>query len=119
MKGAPDFGEKGYTLLELVVALLLFAVGGLALAGTSTVLGRALNVDAVRERAARIAATQIEILAAECHAAASGQQDLGQIRSDWSVSRTDSTRVDIKETVSYSTAHGRRTDTYRALLGCP
>jgi prepilin-type N-terminal cleavage/methylation domain-containing protein len=119
MQASIGADRRGYTLLELIVALLLFAVGGLALAGTSAVLGRALNVDAVRERAARIAAAQIEMLAAGCKGAAGGHEDLGQIRSDWSVSRPDSNRVDVKETVSYFASNGRRTDTYRALLGCP
>ena len=119
MQASIDAGARGYILLELIVALLLFAVGGLALAGSSAVLGRALNVDAVRERAARIAATQIEILAAGCKAAASGHQDVGPIRSDWSVSQTDSNRIDVTETVTYFTSTGRRTDSYRALIGCP
>jgi prepilin-type N-terminal cleavage/methylation domain-containing protein len=111
--------RKGYTLVELIVGLLVFAVGGLALAGASAVLGRALNVDAVRERAARIAATQIEVIGAECHSASSGHRSLAQIESDWSVSRPDSNRVEVNETVSYSASNGRRTDSYRALVGCP
>jgi len=112
-------GRDGYTLVELTIALLLFAVGALALAGTSAVLGRALNVDAVRERAARVAATQIEVIAAQCHGAGSGHQSLGQIESNWSVSQSDSNRFDIRETVGYSASNGRRTDSYRALVWCP
>ena len=54
--------ESGYTLIEIVVALLLFTVGGLALVATSAVIGRELNANATRERAGRIAATRLEIL---------------------------------------------------------
>ncbi len=114
----PATGRDGYTLLELIVALLLFAVGGLALAGTSAVMGRALNGDAVRERAARIAARQIEILVAACAGAMSGHQSLPQIESAWSVSRPDSNCVSIIETVTYATSNGQRTDSYRVLRSC-
>ena len=49
----------GYTLIEIVVALLLFAIGGLALVTTSAVVGRAMNTNAVRERASRISASRL------------------------------------------------------------
>ena len=109
----------GYTLVELIVALLVFAVGGLALASTSAVLGRALNYDAVRERAARVAATQIERLAAGCGGAPNGRQDLPRIHSEWTVSRPGPGSVEISESVSYQTGRGLRTDFYRAVVGCP
>lgn len=111
--------QRGYTLVELIVALLLFAVGGLALAGTSAVLGRALNTDAVRERAARVASTQIEVLAAACRGASDGGAALPQIRSDWRVSRPSSNTIEITESVSYESSRGLRTDFYRAIIGCP
>ncbi len=109
----------GYTLVELIVALLVFAVGGLALASTSAILGRALNTDAVRERAARIAATQIEKLAAGCRGTASGEQDILQIHSEWTVSHNGTGSVEINESVSYQSGSGRRTDSYLVVLGCP
>ena len=111
--------RRGFALAELIVALLLFAIGGVALAGTSAVIGRALNVDATRERAARVASRQIEILAASCRVAASGRESSPAIDSQWSVSRPDANHVDINESVSYLTARGRRTDSYRAVLPCP
>jgi len=117
MKGGA--ARKGYTLVELIVSLLLFAVGGLALASTSALIGRALNVDRLREQAARVAAREIEILTAGCRGAASGHQSWPQIESEWSVSRPDASRIDVTESVSYSSSQGRRTDSYRALVGCP
>jgi hypothetical protein len=97
---------------------MLFAVGGLALASVSAVIGRAVNVDSVRERAVRAAASQIEILAGGCREASSGKQSLPQIDSEWSVSRSAS-RNDVTETVSYVTSRGRRADSYRAVMNCP
>lgn len=97
---------------------MLFAIGGLALASTSAVLGKALNTDAVRERAARVAGTQIEVLTAECHSASNGGKSYAQIRSDWTVARPSPNTIQIRESVSYSSAGGLRTDSYRALVGC-
>ena len=112
-------GRAGYTMVELIVSLLLFAVGALALAGTSALIGRSLNVDVVRERAARAATRQIEIVAASCHDAVSGQASSPQIESEWSVSRPSANRVELVESVGYSTARGRRQDSYHAALRCP
>lgn len=108
----------GYTLIEIVVALLLFAIGGLALVTTSAVIGRAMNTNAVRERASRIAASRLEIIGAACHRAASGRETLQQIESEWSVTTLDSARLSVVESVSYPSPQGRRTDLFRAVLPC-
>ena len=109
----------GYTLLETLVALLLFTIGGLALAGSSAVIGRELRTNAVRERATRIAANRLEILGAQCRNAAAGSELEQQIQSDWSVSVVDSARVRLLESVTYLAWGGARTDSYRALVSCP
>src|SRR6266516_5016358 len=103
--------RDGYTLIETIVAVLLFTLGGLALASASAVIGRGLNADAIRERAARIAASRVEIISAECRTATSGREELQQIESEWSVSFAAS-RVSVVESVSYMTQKGGRTDFY-------
>jgi len=119
MRSSLGTPSRGYTLVELIVALLLFAIGGLALAGTSAVIGRALNVDVQRERAARLASRQIEILSAACHEAVNGSWIAPPINSEWMVSRPDAGHIDVSESVSYPTTNGRRTDFYRTLAVCP
>jgi len=106
-------------MVELIVSLLVFAVGGLALASTSALLGRGLNTDALRERAARIAGSQIELLAAGCQSAADGNRSYPGIRSDWTVSHPDAHTIEIRESVGYQSARGHRIDDYRVLIGCP
>jgi Tfp pilus assembly protein PilV len=109
---------NGYTLIETIVAVLLFTLGGLALVSASAVIGRGLNADAIRERAARIAASRLEIINAECRTATSGRAAFEQVDSEWSVSFPAPSRVSVVESVSYTTAKGRRTDFYRALFPC-
>ena len=108
----------GYTLIELIVALLVFTVGGLGLVATSAVIGRELLANGVRERAGRIAASRLEILAAECRAATAGGETVGGISSEWSLGFPDSSHVSLLESVTYPTRRGRRTDVYRATLPC-
>jgi Tfp pilus assembly protein PilV len=109
----------GYTLIETIVALLLFTIGGLALVATSALLGREMNTNSVREQAGRMATSRLEKLGAGCRGAASGRESFNQVESEWSVAFLDSTRLSIVETTSYPTAQGRRTDRLRAVLPCP
>jgi type II secretory pathway component PulJ len=111
--------RTGYTLVEIVVAIYLFSVGGLALVATSAIVGRELNVNGTRERAGRIAATRLEILRAVCHGATSGRERLGRIESEWSVGRADSSHLSVTEAVTYQGRQGTRTDVYRGTLPCP
>jgi Tfp pilus assembly protein FimT len=108
----------GYTLIEIVVALLVFTVGGLGLVATSAVIGRELSANATRERAARIAGTRIEVLASACRGATEGQETIGGILSRWSVGFPDPSRVSLVESVTYPTRTGGRTDVYRAVVAC-
>jgi prepilin-type N-terminal cleavage/methylation domain-containing protein len=108
----------GYTLVEVVVAILIFTVGALALAGGATVIAHAMNADGMRERATRIAASRLELLRAECSRARSGRELVHTVESNWSVARPDSRRIDVIESVTYPGRRGMKTDTYRALAGC-
>jgi type II secretory pathway component PulJ len=109
----------GYTLIETIVALLLFTIGGLALVSTSALVGRQMNTNAVRERAGRMAASRLEIIGADCRRAASGRETFQQVESAWSVAFLDSARLSVVESVAYPTLDGRRVDQFRAVLSCP
>lgn len=108
----------GYTLIEVVVAILVFSVGVLALAASSAVIARSMNVDAIRERASRIAEARIESLSANCSSARSGNETIGRIRSEWAVNGNPG-RASMKESVSYPTSSSMKTDTYEMELSCP
>jgi len=111
-------GSTGYTLIEIIVALLLFTIGGLALVSTSALIARATNADGIRERAGRIAASRLEILRIECQRAASGRETLQQVESQWSVTPLDSTRIRVVEAVTYPTPEGRLTLRFDSPLPC-
>jgi hypothetical protein len=115
----PTHPRIGYTLIEIIVAIFLFSVGGLALVATSAIVGRELSVNATREGAGRIAATRLEILRAGCRGASSGNEKVGPIQSEWSVGRSDSSHLSVLESVTYPARQGAHTDIYRGTLPCP
>jgi prepilin-type N-terminal cleavage/methylation domain-containing protein len=109
---------SGYTLIEVIVALLVFTVGALALAASSAVVAQSLAMDALRERAGRIASSRIEVIKSQCGIAANGSETIRQIQSSWAIARTDSSVVSITESVSYASPRGPRTETFRAMARC-
>lgn len=108
----------GYTLIEVIVALLVFTVGALALAASSAMVARAMATNALRERGARVAANRIAMIKSECGIALSGSERVQQIESAWSVTRFDRSRVSVIETVRYESPRGPRTQTYRTTIWC-
>lgn len=110
---------KGYTLIEVIVAILVFGVGVLALAASSAVVTRGMAANALRENSGRIAASRIELIYSQCRTAASGEDRSPQIYSRWAVARGTASNISIEESVIYPAPRGLHTDTYRALAWCP
>jgi prepilin-type N-terminal cleavage/methylation domain-containing protein len=109
----------GYTLIEVVVALLILTVGALALAASSAVVAQSMAMNALRERAGRLASSRIEVIKSQCRIAATGRETVWQFESSWVVARAESSRVSVTESVTYFSPRGSRTDTYRATIWCP
>jgi prepilin-type N-terminal cleavage/methylation domain-containing protein len=108
---------NGYTLIEIIVALLIFTVGLLALAASSAVVARAMAKNGLRERGARIAASRIEVLKSQCAIATSGHETVQQIESDWAVIREPS-RLNVVESVHCLSSPASCIDKYPATMWC-
>ncbi len=111
--------SPGYTLIEVIVALLVFTVGALALAASSGIIAQAMATNALRERAGRVAVSRIALIKSQCHVAGSGSEKAQQMESTWSVARADRSRVSVTESVSYVSPRGPRTQSYRTTIWCP
>lgn len=61
--------NKGYSIIEIIIGIIVFAVGALALAASSAFVARAMVRNELRERRARIAANSIEIVKSQCSVA--------------------------------------------------
>lgn len=114
----PTLRRAGYTLIEIVVALVVLATGALGLAAGSAVVAREISADGVRSQAARVAASRREKTEASCRVAQSGSEMLGAVSSIWTVSRPDSVRLIVAGTVSYSSPRGIRSEPYSAAIRC-
>jgi prepilin-type N-terminal cleavage/methylation domain-containing protein len=108
----------GYTLIEVIVALLVFTVGALALAASSALIAQTMATNALRERGGRVAATRVALITSQCGTAVSGSGKVQQIESAWLVERFGRSRVNVTESVSYTSPRGPRTQTYRTTIWC-
>jgi prepilin-type N-terminal cleavage/methylation domain len=77
--------RRGLSLVEVLVAMLVFAVGALGLAASSASLARQMSWNADRFRASALAMTRTEQIAASPCAVASGSDRFGTVTSAWSV----------------------------------
>jgi prepilin-type N-terminal cleavage/methylation domain-containing protein len=111
--------KKGYTLVEIIVALVVFATGALGLAAGSAIVMREMTANGIRGAATRLAQNRQERVHSTCRTAQSGSETAGSIRSEWSVSRPDSSTMRLAGSVSYDTYRGTHTDPYTLALRCP
>ena len=112
------FCPRGFTLIELVLAIFVFAIGALGLAATTAVITRSLAMAGIRERAARLATARIEALRGlSCASVHSGSESVQGLVSSWTVTPAG-TRVDVVETVTYGLNGSPRTDSYSSLFRC-
>ena len=111
--------RRGFTLIETVFAIFIFAVGALGLAATTAVVIRSLAQAAVRERAVRIASNRLETLRAlSCAGARNGTESVQGIRASWTLSPGGSL-MSATTTVTYTIEGLPRTESYSVVFPCP
>jgi len=108
----------GYTLVEIIVALLVFSIGALALAASSGIMAGAMANNAARELAARTAVSRVETIASQCATATSGHEAVRQIESVW-VTTIGPTTTDVTEAVRCPALGRSCAAKYRATIWCP
>lgn len=110
--------SDGYTLVEVIIALMVFAVGALGLAAGSAVLVREMHASSVGAEVARLAASRFEIVQSTCPTTGSGSDTHRSIRSEWTVVPLDSISVRLTGNVSYLVPRGPRNESYSAIVTC-
>lgn len=112
--------RDGFTLVEIIVALVLFTTGALGLAAGSAIVAREIGTNGLRGDAARLARSRQEIVHSACRTAESGTEARGSLISTWTVSPVESTTtVTLTGTVSYASSRGARTEPYAMTIPCP
>lgn len=119
-EGAPATSPRaGFTLVELLVALMIFAVGMLGLAATAGSVTRMMGGAKRQTIAAQVAQSRIERLrAAPCTTLTSGSETVRGITNIWTVSAV--TRgVNVTDSVVFATSRGKtRTRVYKTSFSC-
>ncbi len=112
-------GDAGFTLVELMVAMVIMTVGVLGLASTAAVVLRLMGGGAQQTLAANVAQSRFEWLRArQCPLIASGYASVRGVREDWTVTTIDPTTFDVVDTVRYTSRAGLRAQAYRSAVRC-
>ncbi|MEO5579919.1 MAG: prepilin-type N-terminal cleavage/methylation domain-containing protein [Gemmatimonadaceae bacterium] len=114
----PSRHPAGLTLIEVLVAMMIFTVGALGLAAASATIARQMGASAQRGYAASISRLRSERFhAAPCGASGSGTEQSRGLRSEWSVDR-NTISAELDNRVTRSTALGMRADRFMSGIPC-
>ncbi len=110
--------ERGFSLVEVVVAILILTVGILGLAASA---GQVTKMTGWGQRfggSAVVAASRLEELrATPCTALANGTTTSGRYTIAWTITANGTLR-DMVVTVTYNNGRATRTDTFESYRSC-
>ena len=125
----PRVARPGFTIIEIMVAVMSLAVGVVAMASTAAVTGRQMNEGNTRNRAASVAQSRFELYAARgtaatgCNnivavgASASFDSTRRGIRERWTVRRpADNGTVVVADTLTLPRVSGAMT--FESVIRC-
>jgi prepilin-type N-terminal cleavage/methylation domain-containing protein len=108
----------GFTLVELMVAMVVFAMGILAMASTASVVVRQMGDAGRMSVAASVAQSRIEQLyAGNCKTASNGTATTRGVNETWFVTPATRSAL-ILVSVTYVTRRGNRSQTYQSSVSC-
>ena len=110
---------RGSSLVEVVVATLIFGVGILALTGTFGAIARMTGLGRHASASATLASSRLEQLrAAPClPGATEGSASAGQLREQWTATSSGAERA-LRVIVSYDDGRRARADTFETRATC-
>jgi prepilin-type N-terminal cleavage/methylation domain-containing protein len=117
--------RSGFTIIEVLVAVTILAVGVVALAGSSATVTRMIGRGKSDTRAAQLGTRQVEALrliaystAPRCTALADGgPQTTDNVTVSWDVT-VNGTGRDVEVSVSYPAPGGTRTEVLTTYIEC-
>ncbi len=111
---------RGFTLVEVIVAILILSVGLLGLVTTAAITTRMIAQGQRYSETSTLAAQQLEILRSQdCAGLNGGSRSAGAFSVTWTVSTVAGGRARALDVVVTSpTGHGTRADTFATTIPC-
>lgn len=110
--------KRGFTLVEIMVAIIVLSIGLLGLASTSAVVTRQIGGGAQMTLAASTAQARFEILRSmDCTLLSSGSASARGISEVWTVTALTRAR-EVTDTVKFTTPRGQSVHAYRTMIPC-
>jgi prepilin-type N-terminal cleavage/methylation domain-containing protein len=111
--------RSGFTVVELVVAMLVLAIGMLGMASTSVMLTRQISSNRQQTIAATLAQSRFEQLrSVQCTSIAPGSASARGVTEVWF--KRDTTRaVVVTDTVKWTIRGSEKRHVYRSVIPCP
>ena len=101
--------NRGFTVVEVLVAIVIMALGVLGLAGTATSVSRLIGGGAEQTIAANYAMSRFEQLrSTTCANLAAGTATKRGMTEHWTVTASGASLYTATDTVTYKAAGGRR-----------
>lgn len=111
-------GRAGFTLVELIVAIIIMVVGVLGLASAAAVVMRQITGSSFQNRAAAIAQSRFERLrAVPCANAVAGNATVGGITERWTVQMLNRS-MQITDVVTWREKSTARSVTFTSVRPC-
>ena len=109
--------RSGLTLVEVIVAMLVFSTGALGLAATSAVITRQMTTSLSRSRSAAFARERSETAhSMSCGGISGGEETRDGIRASWTVVQGD--LVTLDQQLERSTRTSTVTDRFLSAVPC-
>lgn len=111
--------RPGFTLLEIVVAIVLLGIGSLGYATVTANVARAIRTDAIRSRSAELLYSRLEILRRQgCGGLTSGVESQQGVTVSWSSAQVGMQSRAVIVTATRPATSYNRTDSLQALFAC-
>lgn len=111
--------SEGFTIVEVMIAMLVLSLGVLAMVGTATMVQRQMGSAQQQSLAAFTAQGRFEQLrSVNCQSITAGSGTSRSVSEVWA--KKDTARaVILTDTVTYTTHYGQRFQVYRTIVPCP
>jgi prepilin-type N-terminal cleavage/methylation domain-containing protein len=113
-------GRGGFTLIELMIAIMVMAIGILGMAGTAAVVMKQIGSGAQMSAAAQVAAARVEWLhTVPCNTIRDSSTVTRGVQEGWAITDTARAKIVVDSVRYYSrSSYGYKTQKYRTVIPC-